>query len=63
MEKYNSDYIASAYVISKILYYLNQRDEEEIQFDLSPLIDLALDTNDEEWFMQLCEQMKDGDCN
>jgi hypothetical protein len=53
MEQYNIDYISSVYAISKILYYLNNRQEIEIQFDVSPLIDLALATNNKEWFMEL----------
>jgi len=52
------------YSISELIYYYSHPDKAaliekvenkqiEIQFDLSPLIDLALDTKDSEWFYQL----------
>lgn len=46
------------YSISELIYYYSHSEhaamiEKEIQFDLSPLIDLALATKDEEWFLQL----------
>jgi hypothetical protein len=48
------------YSISELIYYYSHPDEAEvitkqidIQYDLSPLIELALATNDKEWFLQL----------
>lgn len=46
------------YSISELIYYYSHPEnaaliEIKIQFDLSPLIDLALDTWDKEWFLKL----------
>ena len=52
------------YSISELIYYYSHQDEAEliekienkqidVRYDLSPIIDLALDTNDEEWFNNL----------
>jgi hypothetical protein len=52
------------YSITELIYYYSHPDEAEviekiereeikIQYDLSPLIELALATNDKEWFLQL----------
>ena len=52
------------YSISELIYYYShpenaaliekvERQEIKIQFDLSPLIDLALATKDSEWFKEL----------
>jgi uncharacterized protein YpiB (UPF0302 family) len=49
--------------ISEMIYWASHdKDENEIkvekqpewiEYNLSPIIDLALDTNDKEWFMEL----------
>jgi uncharacterized protein YpiB (UPF0302 family) len=49
--------------IGEMLYWATHNEREEeiiiekqpewIEFDMSPIIDLALDTNDKEWFMKL----------
>jgi hypothetical protein len=52
------------YSISELIYYYSHPDEAEviervenkqldIEYDLSPLIDMALATGDKEWFMEL----------
>ena len=52
------------YSISELIYYYSHPENApliekiknkqiDIQFDLSPLIDLALDTWDKEWFLRL----------
>jgi hypothetical protein len=48
------------YSISELIYYYSHPDEAEliekqieINFDLSPLIELALATNDKDWFISL----------
>lgn len=50
--------------ISEMIFQATQAADQEvkqpepIQFDVSPLIDLALDTRDEEWFCDLTAKNK-----
>jgi hypothetical protein len=55
------------YSISELIYYYSHQDEAElivkienkqmdVQYDLSTLIDLALATNDKDWFILLTDR-------